>query len=108
MENILERLKIFVDEQIESYNNIEEPYKSREHQRGYVLALIDIKDFIKFKESENKLIGKWGYFWNEEDSGNCTFGYLLDISNGFYICKSRINDNILFDNFLTTIPPHLK
>jgi hypothetical protein len=103
MKNLLEQVKNFVNNEINIKSEI-----AGDFVQGYHIAMIDVRDFITFRENEYKLIGKWGYFWNEEDSGNCTYGYLVNIEDEFYICKSRISENIKFDNFLTTPPLHLK
>ena len=47
MENILEQVKNFVNNEINSKPDI-----SGDFVQGYIIAMIDVKDFINFKESE--------------------------------------------------------
>ena len=58
MENLLEKVKEFVNDQIEIYGK----NLKNEFNRGYRIALIDIRDYIHHHQKEKDLIGKYGYF----------------------------------------------
>lgn len=103
MENILERVKTFVNQEINSRSNI-----SGDFVQGYKIAMIDVKDFIDFRENENKLIGKWGYFWNYNEISFCLYGKLKGITDQGYYMHHYFSDVINYENFSLDIPKHLK
>jgi hypothetical protein len=107
MENILEQVKNFVNNEI----NIGRSDISGDFVQGYIIAMIDVKDFINFKENEkNKLIGKYGFFW--DDIKNPVYYGKLDaiVYNNKYGDKVSYETNgmIPFTYFSLTHPEHLK
>lgn len=77
---------------------------------GYKQALIDIECFVIGIESEQELIGKWGYFYDDNVTYGCLYAKLLnieDIGDGkkIYISETSLAEH---DKFSLTIPKHLK
>ena len=106
MENILQKVKDFVNQEI---NNKEENTEKNEFGKGYLIAMIDVRDYIDFREKENKMIGKYGYFWNDDNRTSCRYGKLDDLDDvGDYYLLIDKDCRTVFDNFSLTIPKHLK
>ena len=106
MENLLEKVKQFIKRELDNTTtNPEHSFMS-----GYRLALIDVRDYIKNNEKEQEMVGKFGYFWDDEHnpvyydkliSINTNDEFGSDIS---YSC----NGMLPFENFSLTPPKHLK
>lgn len=75
MKNLIEKVKEFIKRELD--NNTTNPEHS--FMSGYRMALIDIRDYIKNNEKEQELIGKWGYFW-DDDKHYIGFAQLLRIN----------------------------
>ena len=109
MENLLEKVKEFVNDQIEFSQNAK-----NEFSRGYRIALIDIRDYIDHHQKEKDLIGKYGYFWTDDSCNECIYSRLEKIDfnakdDKYYITYlQRLKLQFGYKNFSLTIPEHCK
>jgi hypothetical protein len=105
MKHITQKIEKFIHDRLEiiTNNNFESSFSN-----GYKQAIIDIKNIIWDNDSKN-LIGKWGYFWDDDMKTTARFAKLHKINlDGQFV--SYFNDEFenTFENFSLTIPEHLK
>ena len=105
MKNLLEKVKEFIKRELDNTTtNPEHSFMS-----GYRTALIDVRDYINNNEKEQNLIGKWGYFWDNENTG-VQYGKLIKIKDEDENDEIYVNGfhQFAYKNFSLTIPKHCK
>jgi len=106
--NYKNKIKKFIQHKLEEITEIK---PNNTYNNAYKQALIDIECLIMDIDNENELIGKWGYFWDDENSG-CMYGKLIKIKDKDEYNEIYVNDfnNVEFgyENFSLTIPKHCK
>jgi hypothetical protein len=103
MKNTIKEIEKFINKGVEKI-----PLKDNAYQHGYKQALIDIKNIIWDNDSKN-LIGKWGYFWDNDMKTTARFAKLHEINlDGQFVSYFNYEFENAFENFSLTIPEHLK
>jgi hypothetical protein len=102
MKHTIEQIEKFINDELERRGD----FVNNTYRYGYKQAIIDIKNIILDNKIEN-LVGKYGFFWDNEDVKSCIYGKLTKhIEDKTYPCQH--NDNFWYKNFSLTTPEHLK